>query len=604
MQSQQDSPADIQRRLPLLAAVVIIFAVILFARLWYLQAVKGEFYLGQAENNRIRPVKLRPPRGIMYDRKDRPFVENALTFDISLVPEDAPDLDASIQSLAAYLKIKPEDIQAALDDASSVRGKYEPVKIVEEAPWNQVAVAESHQENLPGVLVEPEHRRHYPYGGLASHQLGYIGKMTVSQRRKDSGDIGLLTGQGGLEKVYDKLLRGVAGRRMIQVNASGRKVKDLGIEEPQPGNDLYLTLDLDVQRAAEEALGDRVGAVVAMDPNSGEIIALASHPNYDPNLFPRGISPKDWERLSNDPAHPLYNRAIQSVYPPGSIFKIVVALAGLQTGVVKPDDKVTCSGSLRSGRRTFRCWKKGGHGTISFHDALVGSCDVYYYTMGERIGWDIIAEFARRFGLGSLTGIKLDNEKPGNIPTAEWKKRRTGVPWYPGDTFNNSIGQGFVQLSPIQACQMISAIANNGKFFQPTLLRQSRNRETGVVTSVKPELTREFQMDPTALAEIRRALLGVTTEPNGTAHGAATPFATVAAKTGTAQVIAQKVAGAKLSASTQDHAWLVAYAPAENPRIAVAVLVEHGGHGGAAAAPIARKVIEEFMKNAESTVAR
>jgi penicillin-binding protein 2 len=600
----QDSPADIQRRLPLLAAFVIIFTVVLFVRLWYLQAVKGEYYLEQAESNRIRPVKLRPPRGIMYDRKGRPIVENALTFDISLVPEDAPDLDASIQSLAAYLKIKPEDIHTALDDAAPIRGKYEPVKIAEEAAWDQVAVVESHQDDLPGALVEPEHRRHYPYGGLASHQLGYIGKMTGAQRKKDTGDIGLLTGQGGLEKVYDKLLRGVAGRRMIQVNAAGRKVKDLGIDEPQPGNDLYLTLDLDVQRAAEDALGDRAGAVVAMDPNTGEILALASHPNYDPNLFPRGISPKDWVRLSNDPVHPLYNRAVQSVYPPGSIFKIVVSLAGLQTGVIKLDDKVHCSGSLRSGRHTFRCWKKGGHGSISFHDALVGSCDVYFYTMGERIGYDIIAQFARNLGLGALTGIKLADEKAGNIPTTEWKKQRTGEAWYPGDTYINSIGQGFVQVSPIQACQMIAAIANNGKFFQPTLLRQSRNRETGVVTPVLPEQKRAFKIDPAALAEIRRALLGVTSESNGTAHGAATPFATVAAKTGTAQVIAQKVAGTKLSASTQDHAWLVAYAPADNPRIAVAVLVEHGGHGGAAAAPVARKVIEEFMKNAGTTAAR
>ena len=601
---QQDGPADIQRRLPLLAAFIVLFIVALFIRLWYLQVVKGDYYYEQAENNRIRPLKLRPPRGIMYDRKGRPIVENALTFDISLVPEDTPDLEASILSLATYLKIKPEAIRAILENSSEIRGKYEPVKIMEEAPWDEVAVVETHQEDLPGTLVEPEHRRHYPYGGLASHQLGYIGKMSEAQRRKDSGDIGLLTGQGGLEKIYDKLLRGIAGKRMIQVNAAGRKVKDLGIDEPQPGNDLYLTLDLDMQRAAEDALGNRAGAVVAMDPNSGELLVLASHPNYDPNLFPRGIAPRDWVRLSSDPIHPLYNRAIQSVYPPGSIFKIVVSLAGLETGAIKVDDLVTCRGSLRSGKHSFRCWKKGGHGPISFHDALVGSCDVYFYTMGARIGWDVVAKYARRLGLGSVTGINFPDEKAGNIPTTDWKKRRTGEAWYPGDTYINSIGQGYVQVSPIQACQMISAIANGGKFFQPILLRQSRSRETGLVTRIQPELHRSLTIDPGALAEIRRALLGVTSEPGGTAHGAATPFAAVAAKTGTAQVIAQKVAGRKLSEFTQDHAWLVAYAPAENPRIAIAVLVEHGGHGGAAAAPIARKVIEEFMKNVESTLAR
>ena len=242
---------------------------------------------------------------------------------------------------------------------------------------------------------------------------------------------------------------------MIQVNAAGRKVKDLGIEEPRPGTDLYLTIDLDVQRAAEEGLGDRAGAVVAMDPNSGEILALASHPNYDPNLFPRGISPQDWVRLMNDPSHPLYNRAIQSVYPPGSTFKIVVSLAGLEFGVINPDEKITCHGSLKSGSHSFRCWKKDGHGPISFHQALVESCDVYFYTMGDRIGWDRVAAYARKLGYGSLTGIPMPDEKPGLIPTTEWKKKRTGETWRGGDTFINSIGQGFVLVSPIQACQMI-----------------------------------------------------------------------------------------------------------------------------------------------------
>ena len=601
---QQDNPVDIQRRLPLLAAFIILVAVVLFVRLWYLQAVKGEYYHEQAESNRIRPVKLRPPRGIIYDRSGRPLVENVLTFDISLVPEDVTDLDATIGKLSTILNMKPEAIRGALDDAAAVRTKYDPVKVLEEAPWEAVAVVEARQEDLPGAIIEPEHRRHYPYAGLASHQLGYIGKVSQSQHKQEQTDTGMLTGQGGVEKIYDKLLRGIAGRRMIQVNAAGRKVKDLGIEEPRPGTDLYLTIDLDVQKAAEEGLGERAGAVVAMDTNTGEIIALASHPNYDPNLFPRGISPADWVRLMNDPAHPLYNRAIQSVYPPGSTFKIIVALAGLDSGAIKPDDAVTCTGSLKSGRRSFRCWKKGGHGTISFHRAIVESCDVYFYTMGERIGWDRVAEYARKLGYGSLTGILLPDEKPGLIPTTAWKKKRTGEPWYGGDTFINSIGQGFVLVSPIQACQMMSAVANNGYFYRPVLLKQTRNRETGVVNVLSSDEKRRVILDPQALQEVRDALAGVVAEPGGTAHGAATPLATVAGKTGTAQVIAQKVAGRKLSESTSDHAWFVGYAPVDHPRIAVAVLVEHGGHGGSAAAPIAKKVIEEYMKNAEPKTVR
>jgi len=492
-----------------------------------------------------------------------------------------------------------------LDDASSVRSKYDPIKIQEEAPWDEVAMVEAHQDELPGTIIEPEHRRHYPYAGLASHQLGYIGKVTQAQRKQELTDVGLLTGQGGLEKIYDKLLKGTAGRRMIQVNAAGRKVKDLGSDDPKPGTDIYLTIDLDVQKAAEEALGERAGAVVAMDPNTGEIIALASHPTYDPNLFPRGISPKDWERLMGDPSHPLYNRAIQSVYPPGSTFKIIVALAGLDSGMITLDDMVHCYGSLKSGRHSFRCWKKGGHGAISFHRAIVESCDVYFYTMGERIGWDRVAEYARKLGLGSLTGILLPDEKPGLIPTTAWKKKRTGEAWYGGDTYINSIGQGFVLVSPIQACRMISAVANGGTLLQPLLLKQTRNRETGEIISFFPERREKVQLKAEALREVQSALAGVVAEPGGTGHGAATPLATVAGKTGTAQVIAQKVAGRRLSADTTDHAWFVAYAPVEKPRIAVAVLVEHGGHGGAAAAPIAKKVIEEYIaKHDESKMVR
>lgn len=601
---QQESPAGIQRRLPFLGAFIIFFIFILFIRIWYLQAVKGDYYHEQAESNRIRPVKLRPPRGIIYDRSGRPLVENVLTFDISLVPEDSPGLEATIGSVAAIIKTKPESIREALDDAAPVRSKYDPVKVREEAPWDEVAVIEAHQDDLPGAIVEPEHRRHYPYEGLASHQLGYIGKVSQSQRKKGQTDVGLLTGQGGLEKVYDKLLRGVAGRRMIQVNAAGRKVKDLGIEEPRPGTDIYLTIDLDVQKAAEEGLGERAGAVVAMDPNTGEILALASHPNYDPNLFPRGITPQDWTRLMSDPTHPLYNRAIQSVYPPGSTFKIIVSLAGLESGAIDPSDKVVCKGFLKSGRHTFRCWKKGGHGAVSFHQGLVESCDVYFYTMGERIGFDRIAQQARKLGFGELTGIPLPDEKPGLIPTTDWKRKRTGEPWYPGDTYINSIGQGFVLVSPIQACQMIGVIANGGHFYRPTLLKQTRNRETGVVKTFSSERMSRIKFDPAALQQVREALAGVVAEPGGTAHGAATPFATVAGKTGTAQVIAQKVAGRKLVGKQEDHAWFVAYAPVDHPKIAVAVLVEHGGHGGAAAAPIARKVIEEFMKNADPKTVR
>lgn len=601
---QQGGASDIQRRLPLLAVFIAVFTLTLFIRLWYLQAVKGAFYYEQAESNRIRPVKIRPPRGVIYDRMGRPIVENALTFDISLVPEDASDLEGTIRNLSSIAKIDETSVRQALSEAASVRTKYEPVKIREEATWDEVALVEAHQEDLAGTIIEPETRRHYPYEGLASHQVGYIGKVSQTQRKQEQTDLGMLVGQGGLEKIYDKLLRGTPGRRMIQVNAAGRKVKDLGIEEPRPGTDIYLTIDLDAQKAAEEGLGSRAGAVVAMDPHSGEIIALASHPNFDPNAFPRGISPQDWSRLMEDPSHPMYNRAIQSVYPPGSTFKIIVALAGLESGAINPNDSVYCRGSLKSGNHSFRCWKKEGHGPVSLHRALVESCDVYFYTMGERIGWDNVAAEAKKLGYGTLTGIMMPDEKPGLIPTTAWKKKRTGDEWRGGDTFINSIGQGFVLVSPIQACQLMSVVANGGYFYRPTLLKRSRNRETGEVREYSSDVNGKIAIDPIALERVRQALAGVVAEPGGTGHAAKTPLAAVAGKTGTAQVITQKVAGRKLSGKTGDHAWFVAYAPVDDPKIAVAVVVEHGGHGGSAAAPVAKKVIEEYLKNVQQATVR
>ncbi|MFA5073911.1 MAG: penicillin-binding protein 2 [Nitrospirota bacterium] len=594
------SPTALLRRLPLLAGLIVLLALILLIRLWYLQAVKGDYYYEQAESNRIRPVKIRPPRGVIYDRNGRPIVENVLTFDISLVPEDASNLDETIGKLSSIVKIDRASIREMLEDVSSVRTRYEPVKIKEEVPWDLVSIVESHQDDLPGAIVEPVHRRHYPYGSLASHQLGYIGKVSQSQRKQSKVDLGLLVGQSGLEKMHDKLLRGAAGRRMIQVNAAGRKVKDLGIEEPRLGKDIYLTLDLDVQQAAEEALGSRAGSVVAMDPNTGEIIAMVSHPNYDPNLFPRGITPRDWDRLTKDPSHPLYNRAIQSVYPPGSTFKIVVALAGLDSGIIKPNDKVPCNGFIKSGKHIFRCWKRHGHGVVSLHQAIVESCDVYFYTMAERIGFDRIAEYARKLGLGTITGIQLQDEKAGLIPTSAWKKKRTKEQWYAGDSYINGIGQGFVLVSPMQAAQMISAVANGGRLFRPILLQKMRDRETKDFKVFSSEQKEEYHFNAEALEAVRKALAGVVSEPGGTGHAAGNPVATVAGKTGTAQVIAQKIPGKKLVGKTQDHAWFVAYAPVEKPKIAVAVVVEHGGHGGSAAAPVARRVIEEYLKNAES----
>ncbi len=593
---REEGPTELLRRVPLLTAFLIVGTLGLFIRLWYLQVVKGAYYYELAENNSIRTVMLRPPRGIIYDRNGRPLVENVLTFDVSLVPEDAPDLDKAVALLAPVVQMSPEEITAELQDAAPIRTKYEPVKIREDAPWSMIAYVEAHQDDLPGVVIEPEHRRHYPYGSLAAHELGYLGKASPAQQRQQE-TTGLLIGQSGIEREFNGILSGSPGRRLIQVDAAGRRVKDLGVEEPRPGTDLFLTIDLDVQQVAEEALGKRAGAVVAMDPNTGQVLAIVSHPSYDPNLFPRGISARDWTRLADNPLHPLYNRAIQSAYPPGSTFKIVVALAGLETGVINPREKVLCSGYIVSGRRIFRCWDRKGHGLIALHRALVESCDVYFYTMGARIGFDRIGDFAKSLGLGSITGISLPDEKPGLIPTEEWKQQHFHQRWFEGDTFINSIGQGFTLVTPLQACVMMSAVANGGDVYRPLIVDKTRNRNTGEVDTVAPDLRRHVALDPTDLAIVRAALVDVVNGAGGTAHAAQSAMAVVAGKTGTAQVISEPIPGSKLRRKLKDHAWFVGYAPADHPLIAVAVLVEHGGHGGTSSAPIAKRVIEEYLQN-------
>src|SRR4030066_614534 len=386
--------------------------------------------------------------------------------------------------------------------------------------------------------------------------------------------------------LFDKFLRGIPGERVIEVDSLGREIRLLTEKQPVKGEDIKLSLDINLQKAAEEAFGEKVGALVAVKTNTGEVLGLVSKPSFDPNLFARGISYDEWISLIRDNNRPMLNRALQSQYPPGSVFKIITAIAGLEEGLIKPETKVNCRGGINYGRWHFGCWRKEGHGVLSLHKAIVESCDLYFYESSKLLGIDRIYEYASSFGLGKETGFKLVNEKKGIIPNTKWKKEKKRQAWYLGETFNTAIGQGYLAVTPIQMAVMTGAIANGGNLYQPTLIK-----DAAAVLSGKAKANLE------TLDTIKKALFGVVNESGGTGWAAKSQLTSIGGKTGTAQVVALKHGSGNLPAQFRDHAWFVAFAPVERPEIALSVVVEHGGHGGGAAAPIAKRAIEGNMNS-------
>jgi penicillin-binding protein 2 len=441
-------------------------------------------------------------------------------------------------------------------------------------------------------MIEAEVSREYPYGDLGSHLIGYLGKPGPTQL-EDPGfrDVppDMFVGQWGIEKLFDQSLRGIPGKRVIEVNALGRQLRMLQEIPPSKGNDITISIDLNLQQEAEKAFGDRAGALVAMKPDTGELLGMISKPSFDPNLFTRGMSHEQWMAITADRKNPMLNRALQSQYPPGSTFKIVTALAGLETGAINPDMKVDCRGGIRLGNRHFGCWRREGHGVVSLHRAIVESCDVYFYEVGRRLGIDRIYDYATRLGLGKKTGIELGEERQGLIPNTAWKKETRKLPWFPGETLNAAIGQGYVAVTPIQLAFLTGAVANNGTLYHPGLIKNQEPLVAGKLTA-----------NTENLEIIKKGLFGVVNEHSGTGWAAKSSLTTVCGKTGTAQVVGYRKGMSAQSERFRDHAWFVAFAPDENPEIALAVLVEHGGHGGAAAAPIAKIAIEAYMKPKES----
>ena len=593
---------DFKGRYKYLVIFVGLAFLLIFIRLWSLQVIKGSDLRHLSENNCIRLRENPADRGMLLDRQGRVLAHNRPSFEVSLVPEDLRANPEVLSKVGKMLNMTQGEIEEKIK-AQKRRTPFKPVKIKSDIDWNELAFLETNRVHLPGLIVDVRPKRAYDYGDLASHLIGYLGEVDENELRQSKESpyrMGALIGKYGVEYRWENDLRGADGGQQIEVDALGREIRPLGVVEPFPGNNLFLTIDLELQRIAEEAYQDKTGALIAMDPKTGQILAMVSKPSFKPDIFARNILPEEWKSLVENPYHPLQNKGIQGQYPAGSVFKIITAIAGLESGAITPNTQFACAGAFPYGNRNFRCWKEGGHGNISLHRAIAESCDIYFYQLGLKVGPDIIAHYATEFGLGKATGISLPHERAGTVPSTSWKKKRYGAPWYSGETLSFAVGQGYLLTTPLQLLMLISGVANGGKILLPQVVERVENIYGDKLKEYPPVELGRANVSEKTLQLIQDALKGAVNDPHGTGSACLLKEVKVAGKTGTAQVIAMPEDSKRgemnrIPLRFRDHAWFVAYAPFEDPKISVAVLVEHGGFGASAAAPIAKKVIEKYL---------
>lgn len=592
----------LKRRLMGGAFLMTIAFAILGARLFYLQVIQGEDFRRLSKNNCIRLKSVEASRGLIFDRNGTLLVDNRPSFDLSIVLKDADPVDETLATLSRFTKIPVEVFQDRIL-ADKVRSKYTPIQLKKGITRDQLAVVEAHSFDLPGVLVTVEPRRNYIYSKSAAHLIGYLGEINGDELQTGKypgvrgGDS---IGRYGAEKVFEHYLRGQRGGRQVEVDASGRLVRVISTVDSVPGKNIFLTIDNTLQQTAETMLEGKAGAVVAIDPSNGDVLVMASTPSFDQNDFIGGISSKKWKKLLADEDRPMSNKCIQGEYPPASTYKVITALAGLEEGVVDLNTRSFCSGQYQFGNRAYRCWKRWGHGDIDLLGAIEKSCDVYFYKVGESLGVDALAQYARGCGLGKPTGIELENERSGLIPTAAWKKRRYGVAWQPGETLSIAIGQGFDLVTPLQMAVLTAAIGNGGTLYRPRILKSVRTTDNQSVEIKKPEITGGLPAGQETLDIIQKGLLDVVQGDRGTARKIRIKGIEIAGKTGTAQVFSMKKKDREsdkpLDYNLRDHAWFICYAPADNPMIAISVIIEHGEHGSSAAAPVAGAIVREYLE--------
>ncbi len=587
---EKEEPTDLPRQFFIALCVIIAIFFGLAARLWYLQIAKARYFKELSENNRIRVLSIPPSRGIIFDRQGVMLVNSRPSFNLYVIPDDVQNWDILKEQLCKLLDMDPEQVEQRL--AQKKESPIHPIPIKLDITQDELGRLETFKYLIPGVYIEVSPQRNYPLGPVAPHVIGYLGEITQKQLKSGQfpgNKMGDMIGQWGLEKEWQDVLGGKKGGRFLEVDATGQEVQMLSVQDPIPGNNLETTLDWTIQKVPQESLNGKKGAVVVLKPDTGEVLAMYSSPAFDPSSFTRKLSAKEWKALFSDPNKPFQNRAIQGQYPPGSTYKMITALAGLEEKVMTPETTFYCNGALPFGNRVFHCWRKGGHGMVNLHKAIVQSCDVYFYNVGNRLGVDRLARYAQLFGLGHPTGIALYPEKGGLIPTSLWKLKRYKTPWQPGETLSLAIGQGYNVTTPLQMAVATAAIANGGTVLKPILVKRVMASQGNVIKEFFPQKIRQVPINPEYLEMIRQAMAGVVNEPGGTGAGARLFGLVAAGKTGTAQVVTLGKKGGR------DHAWFVAFAPVEKPQLAMAIVVEHGGHGGEVAAPIARKIFEAYF---------
>ena len=595
----------LKRRAMVAVGVVILFLLIIISRFWYLQINLGEHYRDLAENNRVRIRSVPPPRGHIFDKYGREIVTNRPSFNVSLIREDSFDIQDVLKRLSVVLD---EDIEELWERIRKGAGtpRHLPITLKEDVDWETLAYLENNKYKFSGIRIEVQPVRIYHYGDLGANIIGYTGSISPKELEADKEGVyegGDLIGKRGLERIREADLRGGKGSSSTEVNARGFEQQQLKHEDPLPGRDLQLTIDVELQKAAEQylAISDKAGAVVALEVDTGRVLAAVSSPTIHLEDFIGGISLKNWNALLENKRNPLLNKAVQGVYPPGSTYKIVTALAGLSEGVITENTTFYCPGHYYFGRRLYRCWKHSGHGTVDIRRALTESCDVFFYQVGQRLGVDRLAAYAKKLGLGTRSGIELENEKVGIVPTKDWKRKRFKEKWHEGETLSVAIGQGFNNMTPLQICLMTAAIANGGRIYQPQIVEMVKTTDGEIIEQLTPKLLSELSnRDKSYLHIVQDGLFGVVQGKRGTARNVRIEGLTVAGKTGTAQVVRLAVyKGLKeqdIPYKYRDHAWFTCYAPADNPKIAVTVLVEHGLHGGSGAGPIARVMLKKYFE--------
>ncbi|MFM1892724.1 MAG: penicillin-binding protein 2 [Pseudomonadota bacterium] len=603
----RDSQRFLSRTL-VAAGAVLLGLLALSARLFYLQVLSHEHYTTLSQDNRVKLVPLGPTRGLIYDRNGVVLAQNRPSYSLEITPEKVVDMAATLQGLGQLVAITPADLER-FQRLQRQKRRFESIPIRVRLTSDEAAQFAVHRHRFPGVDIVARLSRHYPEEDKTAHVLGYVGR--ISQRDLEEIDPSEYAGTSyigkiGIEKTYETTLHGTVGMQQVEVNALGRVVRVLENQAPQPGQNLRLHIDVKLQEVAMAAFGERNGAAVAIDPRNGGVLALVSKPGFDPNLFVEGISTADYAALQKDPDKPLYNRALRGQYPPGSTVKPFMGLAGLETGAVNYDTTKYCPGfyQLPGHSHRYRDWKKTGHGPMDLDAAIVQSCDVYFYDLAREVGVDGLHQFLSQFSFGQRTGVDLVGERPGLLPSRDWKRAARREPWYPGETLIMGIGQGYFLTTPLQLAAATAAVANGGTFHEPRVVAAIEDI-TGQ-DAHPPEAA--HRAIPIASAEhwedVRKAMRHVVDSPRGTAKRIRSEAYSIAGKTGTAQVftVAQDAEynEEEIAEKLRDHALFIAYAPADDPQIAVAVIVEHGGHGGAEAAPIARQILDAYLLGGSS----